>query len=154
MGAKTYFGLPLEPKAGICLGAYAEGDKKIHNPSDPNKFYMDTFPGLAGREMSAYLLYMTYGEDNLSKYESHFKKAVKKGKVMQIALQPMNGLSAVVENDPYLIKLAKDMEFVRVDLYVHGGKVYFGELTFYPAGGYTPITPREWDKKLGEQIRL
>ena len=51
-------------------------------------------------------------------------------------------------------KLAKDMAFVRVDLYVHGGKVYFGELTFYPAGGYTPITPREWDKKLGEQIRL
>ena len=51
-------------------------------------------------------------------------------------------------------KLAKDMAFVRVDLYVHDGKIYFGELTFFPAGGYTPITPFEWDYKLGEQIPL
>lgn len=51
-------------------------------------------------------------------------------------------------------KLAKDMAFVRVDLYVHGGKVYFGEMTFFPAGGYTPITPHEWEYKLGEQIPL
>lgn len=51
-------------------------------------------------------------------------------------------------------KLAKDMAFVRVDLYVHDGKIYFGELTFFPAGGYTPITPFEWDYKLGELIQV
>lgn len=51
-------------------------------------------------------------------------------------------------------ELAKGLSFVRVDLYVHNNKVYFGEMTFCPAGGYTPITPREWDFKLGEQIVL
>ena len=51
-------------------------------------------------------------------------------------------------------KLCKGMAFVRVDLYVHNGNVYFGELTFCPASGYTPITPREWEYKLGDMIRL
>lgn len=51
-------------------------------------------------------------------------------------------------------KLCKNMAFVRVDLYVHDGKVYFGELTFHPAGGYTPITPREWEYKLGDMIKF
>ena len=51
-------------------------------------------------------------------------------------------------------ELAKEFAFVRVDLYVHARRVYFGELTFYPAGGYTPITPREWEYKLGELIKV
>ncbi len=51
-------------------------------------------------------------------------------------------------------KLSEGWPFVRVDLYVHRGKVYFGEMTFHPAGGYTPITPFEWEKKLGEKIQL
>lgn len=50
--------------------------------------------------------------------------------------------------------LSKGMAFVRVDLYIHDKKVYFGELTFHPAGGYTPITPREWEYKLGELITV
>ena len=50
--------------------------------------------------------------------------------------------------------LCEGMAFVRVDLYVHGGKVYFGEMTFHPAGGYTPITPREWEYKLGDMIKI
>ena len=51
-------------------------------------------------------------------------------------------------------KLCKGISFVRVDLYVHGGCVYFGEMTFHPAGGYTPITPREWEYKLGDLIKI
>jgi len=50
--------------------------------------------------------------------------------------------------------LAEEYSFVRVDLYVHDNNVYFGELTFYPAGGYTPITPREWEYILGDLINL
>lgn len=49
-------------------------------------------------------------------------------------------------------KLSAGIKFVRVDLYVHDGKVYFGELTFHPAGGYTPISPMEWDRILGDKI--
>ncbi|MDE6608122.1 MAG: hypothetical protein K2K54_10265 [Lachnospiraceae bacterium] len=50
--------------------------------------------------------------------------------------------------------LAKGWSFVRIDLYVHEGKVFFGEMTFHPAGGYTPITPREWEYKLGNMIKI
>lgn len=49
-------------------------------------------------------------------------------------------------------KLSEGWSFVRVDLYINNGNVYFGEMTFHPAGGYTPITPREWDYKLGSMI--
>ena len=51
-------------------------------------------------------------------------------------------------------KLAKSLPFVRVDLYVVDGKMYFGELTFYPASGMGVFYPREWDDKLGEMIKL
>ena len=32
-------------------------------------------------------------------------------------------------------ELSKEFPFVRVDLYIVGEKIYFGELTFTPAGG-------------------
>ena len=32
-------------------------------------------------------------------------------------------------------KLSKNFPFVRVDLYIIGEKIYFGELTFTPAAG-------------------
>ena len=46
-------------------------------------------------------------------------------------------------------RLSTGFPFVRVDLYCSGQKVYFGELTFYPASGYGCFTPDEWDYKLG-----
>ncbi|MBD5202637.1 MAG: glycosyl transferase [Bacteroidales bacterium] len=51
-------------------------------------------------------------------------------------------------------KLSEGWPFVRIDLYVHAGKVYFGEITFHPAGGYAPLSPREWEYKLGEKIKI
>lgn len=45
--------------------------------------------------------------------------------------------------------LSKDFPFVRVDLYYIKGKVYFGELTFYPWSGYVKFSPQEFDYKLG-----
>ena len=51
-------------------------------------------------------------------------------------------------------KLSKDIPFVRVDLYEINGKVYFGELTFYPSSGFEGFEPEEWDKKLGAMLEL
>lgn len=51
-------------------------------------------------------------------------------------------------------KLSKDMSFVRIDLYSIDDKTYYGEITFYPNGGYGKIRPEEWNKKLGEMINL
>ena len=51
-------------------------------------------------------------------------------------------------------KLSEDFPYVRVDLYNVDGKVYFGELTFYPWSGYVQYTPDEWDYKFAEDFEL
>lgn len=51
-------------------------------------------------------------------------------------------------------KLSKDFPFVRVDLYSVKGKVYFGELTFYPWSGYVQYTPDEFDLTLGRRFDI
>jgi len=49
-------------------------------------------------------------------------------------------------------KLSKEFPFVRVDLYNIQGKVYFGELTFYPWSGYVRFTPDKFDFILGKEF--
>ena len=51
-------------------------------------------------------------------------------------------------------KLSSDISFLRVDFYVVNNRIYFGELTFYPASGFGEFIPNEWDEKLGDMIRL
>lgn len=51
-------------------------------------------------------------------------------------------------------KLSEGFPYVRVDLYNCSGKIYFGELTFYPWSGYVQYTPDEWDYKFGEDFML
>ena len=51
-------------------------------------------------------------------------------------------------------KLAEGIPFVRIDFYEVNGQIYFGEITFYPGSGFEEFTPEEWDKTLGDWIRL
>jgi hypothetical protein len=53
-------------------------------------------------------------------------------------------------------KVAKfiDNPFVRIDFYETNGKVYFGEVTFYPEGGMCYFKPEEWDYMMGSWIDL
>lgn len=50
--------------------------------------------------------------------------------------------------------LSKDTKFLRVDLYNVKGKIYFGELTFYPAAGMGHFTSKEWEFKVGDMLNL
>lgn len=50
--------------------------------------------------------------------------------------------------------LSKDIPFVRVDLYNSNGKIYFGELTFFPASGLSKYTSMECDVLLGGYLNL
>lgn len=50
--------------------------------------------------------------------------------------------------------LSAGMKFVRIDLYQIDDKVYFGEYTFFHAGGFWPMFPEKWEKKLGDMIKL
>lgn len=51
-------------------------------------------------------------------------------------------------------KLCSEFEFVRVDLYYTNGQIFFGELTFTPMNGMTPITPFYFDKMFGEFLDI
>lgn len=51
-------------------------------------------------------------------------------------------------------KLAMLSPFLRVDLYNIKGKIFFGELTFYPSSGFTPWTTEIADEKIGGFIVL
>jgi hypothetical protein len=50
--------------------------------------------------------------------------------------------------------LSREFDFIRVDLYNIKGKIYFGELTCYPAGGLAPFIPRKWDYIFGEKWKM
>jgi len=50
--------------------------------------------------------------------------------------------------------LSEETTFLRVDFYEVDEKIYVGELTFYPGGGFLPFYPEEWDYKLGDWIVL
>ena len=51
-------------------------------------------------------------------------------------------------------KISKDIPFVRVDLYEIKGKVYFGEMTFFPSAGFEGFNPEEYDRILGYMLEL
>ena len=51
-------------------------------------------------------------------------------------------------------KLSEGFPFVRVDLYNNEGKIYFGELTFYPWSGYVQFEPDSFDFELGEGFEM
>ena len=50
--------------------------------------------------------------------------------------------------------LSRDFPFVRVDLYNISGRIFFGELTFYPWSGYVQFRPDEMDFLLGKDFKL
>lgn len=50
--------------------------------------------------------------------------------------------------------LSKSIPFVRVDFYCINHKIYFGELTFYPASGFLRFNDDAWDKQMGDWLKL
>ena len=50
--------------------------------------------------------------------------------------------------------LSEDFPAARIDLYSIKGKIYFGEITFFPWSGYMKFTPDEFDIQLGEKFVL
>ncbi|MFH2068592.1 MAG: ATP-grasp fold amidoligase family protein [Candidatus Omnitrophota bacterium] len=54
----------------------------------------------------------------------------------------------------YASKLSRGFLFVRVDLFHVNNRVYFGEMTFYPASGLFPIDPESTDILMGSYLNL
>ena len=51
-------------------------------------------------------------------------------------------------------KLCDGFSHVRVDLYLIGQEIYFGEMTFTTGRGYDHFVPDEYDFILGEQWNI
>ena len=52
------------------------------------------------------------------------------------------------------VQLSKGIPFVRTDFYIVDGKVFFGEMTFYPTSGYTAFEPEKYDDIIGTWLNL
>lgn len=61
------------------------------------------------------------------------------------------GFNKILE---FSTKLSKNIPFIRCDFYEINGRIYFGELTFFPASGFDLFEPSEWDYKLGSWLEL
>ena len=66
-------------------------------------------------------------------------------------LKPSKNFNKMIEISKIL---AKDFALVRVDFYDIEDKLYIGELTFTPTGGFAKYTPREYDYEFGEFLDL
>ena len=51
-------------------------------------------------------------------------------------------------------KLSRDIPFVRIDFYEIKGRIYFGEITFFPASGLNGFEPSEVDEQIGKMLIL
>jgi len=51
-------------------------------------------------------------------------------------------------------KIAAPFDFVRMDMYLDGERIYFGEATFYPGAGLGRLEPPEWNWGLGEPWKI
>ena len=50
--------------------------------------------------------------------------------------------------------MSHGLDFLRVDLYSIGNKIYFSELTFFPCSGYMPFLNAEHDLEVGNMLTL
>jgi len=59
---------------------------------------------------------------------------------------------------PEMIRVAEilsaDFPYARIDLFYCGGKVYFGEITFYHGGALERFAPPEYDRYFGDKLVL
>lgn len=50
--------------------------------------------------------------------------------------------------------LSRNIPFLRVDFYIIEHRIYFSELTFFPASGFEKFVPEKWDRILGDWLTL
>lgn len=81
---------------------------------------------------------------NRMPFERHYRSSDK------VILKPKNYNKMIELSE----KLSENIPFVRVDWYEVNGKLYFGELTFFPGAGFEEFTPEEWDYKIGDMLEL
>ncbi len=87
-------------------------------------------------------------------YDINWQRLPVKRPKIPLAAQPIPRPQKLDEMLALAEKLSKDIPFLRVDFYCVEGKIYFSELTFFPASGFAPFEPEQWDKTFGDWLEL
>ncbi len=127
--AEAYLGDDLADYKFYCYNGYADAvmicvDRQI---GDPKFYFFDK-------------------EWNLKRYNKRGKDAP-----TNFTLPKPEGLDKMFE---LASVLSKDIPYVRVDFYNVNGKIYFGEITFFPASGFDYNRLPESDMHFGSMIDL
>lgn len=105
------------------------------------------------------LMYLSEGLENhdtasMSFFDMNFKLSSCKRKDYKLLNYSPNKPKTFEKMKKLSSVLSKNIPHVRVDWYEINEKLYFGELTFYTCSGFIPFESEEWDKKLGDMIKL
>lgn len=95
-----------------------------------------------------------YGDHTLDYYTPEWKKSELQRIDANISSKDVDRPEKLDEMLSIAKRLSKDMYYARIDLYHVNGKVYFGEITMYPTGGFSTFTRHEDDLLLGSYIKL
>ncbi|MCA0931047.1 glycosyl transferase [Lutimonas saemankumensis] len=94
-------------------------------------------------------------------YDKDWNKLDIDGEILNILTKKGHSSDSEVEEPfnlkkmiKYSEKIARNFDFVRVDWYEVDKILYFGEITFHPAGGFNGFVSAEWDKKYGNLLNL
>lgn len=72
----------------------------------------------------------------------------------RIASEPINKPDNLEEMLNLAKILSKGVTFLRTDFYSINNNIYFGEMTFFPAGGFEPFEPKEYDSVFGQWLDI
>lgn len=127
--AEAYLGDDLADYKFYCYNGYADAvmicvDRQI---GDPKFYFFDK-------------------QWNLKRYNKRGKEAP-----ADFILPKPDGVDRMFE---LASVLSKDLPYARVDFYNVNGKIYFGEITFFPASGFDKNRLPESDLLFGEMIKL
>lgn len=127
--AEAYLGDDLADYKFYCYNGYADAvmicvDRQI---GDPKFYFFDK-------------------QWNLKRYNKRGKEAP-----ADFILPKLDGVDRMFE---LASVLSKDLPYARVDFYNVNGKIYFGEITFFPASGFDKNRLPESDLLFGEMIKL
>lgn len=93
-------------------------------------------------------------EQKLNYYDMDFNLLEISGAGLKNIDEDMKKPSTWEKMKRYASVLSRPFSFCRVDFYSIDGKVYFGEITFYPTGGCQDLHPEKWEMILGNWIDI
>lgn len=128
--------------------AFCEKTIKTESGEAPPDFKFHVFNRSQGKKIILQVDYDRFSDHNRTFYDERLN-------VIDVSLEYKNYFRPIStpENYEQMLRyvhlLAEDFNYVRVDLYNVTGKIYFGEMTFAPDGGFGRFNQRRYDVAWG-----